>query len=572
MIIDHDAISTISEKDRRRIFGDPTLFGLFFFGEMDHWYQEPIIKDNHEDIVVVLGRQCGKSSIISKRCVYNAITMPEFGILIFAPSERQSKHLYDYAINYLERNPILYDAIVDKPKVSGTKFRNGSEFGFFPVGQTGDTARGFPLSEVIFEEAAFIPDKVFEALMPSLLSTAGSSILLGTPFGKLNHFYRCFSSAFITHTIPEAKWRSFDIYPKDMIIKKNEEIDPDDGYSAHHYPSAVGLHTFQKIKVVVKEEWEIISAQRKYRGWRVILDEEKRYIGRLLLSRLEAEEQKIHESGEELTLWVGFPQVDIRRLKKEMKKGKNYFEREYLALFDEIEGAAFPSSLVDSAVQYYDFISCAQSSDIEYYGGIDIAAGVGRDYSVITIVEYREPKVKVVYIWYDNKRSIKEVSRMMKSLHTLFNIRRWFVDKNSIGTQYVQEMQFEGYPVDGIGFSISDKMAMYGNLERLFEHNLITIPNFEPLILQLKGLVKDVTVDKKIKYHHQPGNPDELLYHDDFPDSLALACLCALPTSAGAEYDDIIVYKAIRRKRKSNYQLTSEALGFKRNFRRKRYF
>lgn len=64
-------------------------------------------------------------------------------------------------------------------------FKNGSRIICLPVGRDGSNIRGFGADLLIVDEAAFIPDEIFqEVLSPMLAVGDGEFFLLSTPFGK----------------------------------------------------------------------------------------------------------------------------------------------------------------------------------------------------------------------------------------------------------------------------------------------------------------------------------------------------------------------------------------------------
>jgi hypothetical protein len=69
------------------------------------------------------------------------------------------------------------------------EFKNNSQIISLPAGDQGVTVRGFSADLLIVDEAAFIPEKVFQAILPMLAATDGSLILLGTPWGEGGTFY-----------------------------------------------------------------------------------------------------------------------------------------------------------------------------------------------------------------------------------------------------------------------------------------------------------------------------------------------------------------------------------------------
>nr|URC17165.1 MAG: terminase large subunit [Lokiarchaeota virus Ratatoskr Meg22_1012] len=532
---------------------DPVRFDLFFYGVWDYWYQKGVIQDLHDAIAAVFGRQTGKSDILARRENYNGATNLEDDLIsiLVAPAQRQSENLYSRCKKYLNRSPILLSELKEgRVLMKGIEFLNGYTIVNMPIGQSADKVRGFSVDELVFEEAAFIPGAAYDALTDSLLSTAGTEIRIGTPNGKANPLYLAFENAFRIHTIPESRWEAWDITKDDMIVKKFDNVDMDDAWSCHHYPSHVGLNVYKVFKAYAKEVWDIGMEDRRFkkrhRGWRVIKTENKRYIGQLItdhwdvISKFPLEnELRVQYTqvkdllDNELHFIVGFPQINAKRLKRQLKRPRNTVERENLALFSDDDGVVFPYEFVVRAFRKNISLWTHPRPNLEYFGGVDIAKGIGGDYSVITIVAYNREanKIQLVYQWKSNKRRIKEVKQRVLDLHKIWKINRWFIDSNTIGTETVEDLQdmLGTNYIDGIGFQTKDKADMVANMEMLLGDNSspcnVYIPNeLEELKHQFKFYTKELSKDgSKLKYHH----PDWEGEHDDELDSFMLACLCA---------------------------------------------
>ena len=74
----------------------------------------------------------------------------------------------------------------------------------------------------------------------------------------------------------------------------------------------------------------------------------------------------------------------------------------------------------------------------------------------------------------------------------------------------------QGSPVRGVIFSLQEKAEMYKNLRLLFENHKIKLKQINKMVYQLSYLRREYTETGIMKI-----KSDE---HDDYPDSLALAC------------------------------------------------
>ena len=136
--------------------------------------------------------------------------------------------------------------------------------------------------------------------------------------------------------------------------------------------------------------------------------------------------------------------------------------------------------------------------------------------------------------WKSNRRRIKEARKELLRLHPIWNVQKWYIDANTIGSETVEELKdvLGSNRIDGIGFQTKDKADMVANMELLLgdeaSHCDVEIPDIlEDLLHQFKFYSKENTVDgTKLKYSH----PDWEGEHDDELDSFMLACLCARAT------------------------------------------
>ena len=202
----------------------------------DTWQQT--VLDHKGNITLRCGRQTGKTEIISRKVKSlakenNAMAM---NILIAAPSKTQSAHAYQMTLDLMKEEHWFYvdrattaweetypdkklsaivkkwlertygifyseptkSEIILKGKECGTKpltrWEKGSSILSMPVGKTGVYIRCKTLDVLVGEEAAFIPEAVWVALLPMLAVSEktrgfGWQILLSTPFGKGGHFF-----------------------------------------------------------------------------------------------------------------------------------------------------------------------------------------------------------------------------------------------------------------------------------------------------------------------------------------------------------------------------------------------
>lgn len=145
------------------------------------------------NIALRSGRQVGKSTVIAQKAGEYGCTNYNKTILVIASVERQARLLFERVYEYIWTN---HRKLIKKGKDRPTKHKinliNGSTIHCLPTGLDGHGIRGYTVDLLIADEAAFIPDAVWSAVTPMLAVTKGDIILLSTPMGKDNYFYRCF--------------------------------------------------------------------------------------------------------------------------------------------------------------------------------------------------------------------------------------------------------------------------------------------------------------------------------------------------------------------------------------------
>jgi len=120
--------------------------------------------------------------------------------MIIASTERQAQLLFEKVLSYIYlHNKAIIKKKADRPTKTRIKLINGSVIHCLPTGDSGYGIRGFTIDRLYADEAAFIKEEVWAAVTPQLVTTGGDIILLSTPMGCDNYFYRCFHDDKFTH-------------------------------------------------------------------------------------------------------------------------------------------------------------------------------------------------------------------------------------------------------------------------------------------------------------------------------------------------------------------------------------
>ncbi|KKK83291.1 hypothetical protein LCGC14_2794860, partial [marine sediment metagenome] len=104
------------------------------------------------------------------------------------------------------------------------ELKNGSKILCRPVGDTGDGMRGYSATMLILDEAAFIPNRAWEAIEPVISVTKGRTILLSTPQGKRGFFYK--ASINPNYNKEQVSARDCPRHTKKYLDQKQAELSP----------------------------------------------------------------------------------------------------------------------------------------------------------------------------------------------------------------------------------------------------------------------------------------------------------------------------------------------------------
>jgi len=157
--------------------------------KLDKW-QTAVLNEDKKNITIRAGRQVGKSTIIGLKVFFYAQEYEGKTILVVAASQRQSGLLFEKIKSFfVEFAP---DLIQEEPTLTRLILKNGCRIYSLPAGRSGYTIRGFSIDLLIADEAAYIAEPVWIALIPMLAVTKGKLILLSTPFGRGGYFFDSF--------------------------------------------------------------------------------------------------------------------------------------------------------------------------------------------------------------------------------------------------------------------------------------------------------------------------------------------------------------------------------------------
>ena len=197
---------------------------------------------------------------------------------------------------------------------------------------------------------------------------------------------------------------------------------------------------------------------------------------------------------------------------EEIKKlTREEFVQEVEGEFLDIGDALIPNSLIQEAIT-----DGQPKGTLRYYMGVDVARS-GRDETVYTIVAVDDNDVVFVEeVESETQSNVVQVAGRIGQLAKDYNVQTIFIDETGLGGGLIDLAREQGLPARGVVFSLQEKAEMYKNLRLLFENHKIKLKQINKMVYQLSYLRREYTESGIMKI-----KSDE---HDDYPDSLVLAC------------------------------------------------
>jgi hypothetical protein len=167
---------------------DPVLWAREVLGYHPDPWQESLLRSRSRKIILNCSRQSGKSTTCAALGLHESIyRRPSFGLVI-APSQDQSAELMMKFDEFRGAVELPSDYLSTDTKLA-VKFANGNRFVARPGSEK--TARSFSAVTLLLEdEAARVADALYNSVRPMLAVSNGRHILMSTPFGKQNHFFK----------------------------------------------------------------------------------------------------------------------------------------------------------------------------------------------------------------------------------------------------------------------------------------------------------------------------------------------------------------------------------------------
>ena len=164
------------------------------FPPLEEW-QKVVYEDVHiarrsgNIFVVKSKRQVGKSCLAALLLIVYALKEKCISVVV-EPTQAQSRRLFKQISDMMQPTGLLKSA---NSQLLTMEFSNGSEI-LFKSAEQRDALRGFTVSGLlVIDEAAFIPDPIFEILYPTCDANNAPILVISTPLFCSGEFYNLYT-------------------------------------------------------------------------------------------------------------------------------------------------------------------------------------------------------------------------------------------------------------------------------------------------------------------------------------------------------------------------------------------
>jgi len=194
-------MSNPQAEEWRRLQTDISYFYEKLFAtdlEPHLWdYQKNISSDlmnpMWDEYAILKGRQIGMSWFMGVVALHFAMMHDNVSVLLVSFNLEQAQHILNYAKGFLGRlrQKGLYQVFVEGASMKNIRLNNGSKI--IALGCTvpdANNVRGYVAHLLLVDEAAFIYDRMFPSITPTVSNTRGKIIYLSTAGSVGSQFYR----------------------------------------------------------------------------------------------------------------------------------------------------------------------------------------------------------------------------------------------------------------------------------------------------------------------------------------------------------------------------------------------
>lgn len=155
---------------------------------LDPWQKE--ILKTEGNILLISGRRIGKSEVLAIDAAEYAANNQGKSVLVISHTERQAYWLFEKILAHLTEN---YRSMIlkgkNRPTKTQLKLNNKTIIRCLPTGLTGAGVRGIGADRLYPDEAHYIPEDVWSAVIPMLMTGGGVIRASTTPRGTEGYLY-----------------------------------------------------------------------------------------------------------------------------------------------------------------------------------------------------------------------------------------------------------------------------------------------------------------------------------------------------------------------------------------------
>ncbi|MBA8964751.1 hypothetical protein JOJ86_006029 [Rhodococcus percolatus] len=169
---------------------DPAAFAEEILGYPLFDYQAEVARSKARYRNLCCGRQIGKSTVMAVIALHRAFTRPGSEIVIVSANDNSAKRLLRTCSKLAAKSGLTRGSIGDD-HTTEMNLTNGSRIVAVPCSE--GRVRGDTTDLLIIDEAALVPNEVWEGAEPALITRfrEGAQVLLSsTPGGGPSHFFR----------------------------------------------------------------------------------------------------------------------------------------------------------------------------------------------------------------------------------------------------------------------------------------------------------------------------------------------------------------------------------------------
>lgn len=158
--------------------------------------------------VVKSSRQCGKSVMCESIILKYAVDLKGTFSMYLSPTIKQARKVFKEIVKAISRSSVFLKSNESFLEIT---LRNGSTIAFCSAEQ-GENLRGYTVSGVlIVDEAAYIEDEVFDAVLPTTDVFSAPIVIVSTPRFRVGFFYDYYIDGLDRNdTITSYNWSDYD--------------------------------------------------------------------------------------------------------------------------------------------------------------------------------------------------------------------------------------------------------------------------------------------------------------------------------------------------------------------------